>query len=319
MALGFGYNAWIGAGTESVFGTPVTRAQFIEVNSETLGAEDDVVKGNSVYNSAYDVDNYRQGRKKVGGGLVYDLRREGSEMILENAMGTVAFAALGAGGTSYQRTYTIPDVIGTSLSIEVNRDAASFIYHGVMVNEFTISGDNEGIVQMSIDGVIAEDEGTVSPSTPTFSTSKYWMFQDVAVSLAGGTRSIIDWKVSVNHNLTDDRYFQGSRYIGMPKRAGKLEVSGELTLEFDGTTDWNNFQSAGTQALAIALTGDTMDGTVKQGFTVNCPIIRFTKAVPNVSDSGRIMYTIPFEAFADGTIKPMNIVTVNSIGTANGY
>jgi len=319
MSLGFGFNSWAGAGTENVYGTPVTRAQFLKINSETLGAEDDVVKGNDVYNAAYDVSNFRQGRKIVGGDLACDLRREGAEMLLLNAMGTVAFASLGAAGTSHQRTYTVPDSIGTALTLEINRDAAAFLYHGAMINEFTISADNEGIVQLSLDDIIAEDEGTVAASTPTFSTSSYWMFQDAAVSLASGTRAVIDWKVRVNQNLTDDRYFQGSRYIGQPKRAGKMEVDGELTMEFDGTTDWNNFQSAGTQALAIALTGDTMDGTVKQSLTVNCPIVRFKKGVPSTNDAGRYIYTIPFEAFASGTTKPINIVTVNSVGTTNGY
>jgi len=318
MSLGFGYNAWAGVGTETTYGTPTARQQFVEINSEGMAAADDVVTGNSVYNSAYDIDNIRQGRKVVAGNFSFDLRREGAELLLKYAMGTVAFGTLGVGGTCIQRTYTIPDTLGTSLCLEINRDAASFLYDGVKINEFTINGDNQGIVTVDM-SVIAEDEGTIAVSTPSFSTSKYWMFQDAGLTYGGTTKCIRDWKITVNQNLTTDRYCWGSRFTKEPQRAGKLEVTGEMTVEFDGTSDWNQFQSMGTGALAATYTGDTLDGTVKESFVVTCPKTRFAGGVPQVGDSGMIMATIPFVAYSDGTVKPANIVMVNSVLSGTNY
>ena len=319
MSLGFGYNAWLGVGTEATYGTPQDRLQFIEINSDGLASQDDVVTGNSVYNSATDIDNIRQGRKMVSGNFSFDLRREGAEVLLKYAMGTVSLETTGENGTAISRTYTIPDALGTSLCLEINRDAASFLYHGVKVNEFSINGDNEGIVTVDM-SVIAEDEGTVSVSSPDFSTSDYWMFQDAALTFKGTAKNIIDWKITVNQNLSDDRYFWGNRYIAQPQRAGRMEVTGEMSVEFDGSDDWDTFQSMGTGALVATYTGDELDGTAtKQSLIVTCPKVRFSGGVPQVGDSGRITATIPFVAYADGTTKPVNIVMVNSTGSTAGY
>jgi len=314
MAYGFGYGAWAGIGTEATYGTPQDRLQFLEVNSFDLKADDDVVVGNSVYNSAVDVDNLRQGKKMVSGPMEFDLRRQGHELFMKYAMGTVAIGTTGAAGTAIQRTWTIPDVLGTSLCVEGCRDLLTHLYHGVKINSFTINGQSDGPITISAD-CIAEDEGTCAASSASFSTSKYWMIQDAAVSLFGTAKNVRDWSVTVNQNLTADRFHSGSRYLKEPQRAGRIEVSGQLTLEFDGTNEWQQFQSMGTGALAITLTGDAIDGTLTEAYTINCPKIKLNAGAPPISDSGLITYSMPFTAYADGATKPINIVSVSSLGT----
>lgn len=315
MGIGFGYKAWMGVGTETTYGTPLAPLQHIEINSESLAAEDDVVYGNSTYNVAQDVDNIAQGRKKVGGSFSFDMRRQGNEVLLKYAMGTLGTATLGAGGTAIERTYTIPDTLGTSLCLYVDRDAATFCYEGVKINTFTINGNNEGIVTCDMD-VIAENEGTATgTSSPTLSTTGYWMFQNAGMTYGGTTQNVRDFKITVNQNLTDDRYHWGSRFLKEPQRAGRIEVTGEFTIEFTGSTEWYNFNSMGTGALVATYTGATLDGTVAEKLTITCPKVRYTGGVPAVADSGLITQTIPFVAYADGTIKPINIVEVSSLGT----
>jgi len=319
MAQGYGYDAWVGMGTEATYGTPQDRLQFLEVNSVDIAAQDDVVEGNSIYNVAMDIDNIAQGRKKVAGNMSFDLRKQGNELFFKYAMGTLGTATLGAGGTAVERTWTIPNALGTSLCLEVDRGAANFLYHGVKVNEFTINGNNEGIATVDA-SFIAEDEGTVSTSTPSFSTSDYWQFSNAAFTYGGVTKNVRDFKITVNQNLTDDRYHWGSRMTREPLRAGRLSTSGEFTVEFDGTVEWNNFQSMGTGALVATYTGDVLDGTVAEKFIITCPKVRYSGGTPPVSDSGMILQTIPFVAYGDGTVMPINIVTVSSIGTnTNNY
>lgn len=314
MALGFGYNAWLGFGTESTYGTPVTRVSFLEINNESLAAEDDVVDGNSTYSLTKDKDNYIQGRKKVGGGIEFDLRNQGAETLLKAALGTHSYIAAGtdaADGTTH--TFGIADALPTGLTMEVNRDVCSFVYHGCKINELTLNGDNEGIVKASAT-IIAEDEGTATASTPTFSTSDYYKFSQCVISLASGTRNAKGFSITLNNNLTDDRFHLGSRYIKEPQRAGRVEVSGEIELEFDGTTDWTMFNSAGTGAFTATYTGDVITGTITNNMVITCPYIRFTKATPNVSDSGPISLTLPFQGYSDGSttaLRPLNITLTN--------
>lgn len=318
MANGFGFNAWGALGTEAVYGTPQARLQFLELNSFDPGVDDDVVAGNSVYNSAIDIDNIRQGRKKVAPSFSIDLRREGIELLMKYAIGTVAFTTVGAGGTVASRNYTIPDSLGTSLCMEVNADAAAFLMHGLKINEVTFNGDNEGILTADV-SAIAEDIGTVSPSTPSFSTSQYWMFQDAGLIFGGTAKNIRSWNLTLSQNLTDDRFHWGSRYINEPLRAGRMEITGEMEIEFTGSSEYNTFQTMGTGAMVATYTGATLDGTVAEKLQFDLPIVRFSGGVPSVSDSGPITVTIPFVAYANGTIKPLNVTLVNSVGTSTGY
>jgi len=322
MSLGFGYNSWVGVGTEATYGTPVTRTNFLEINSESLTAEDDVVKSNSVYWLTDDVDNYCQGRKKIGGGIEFDVRVQGAESILKSAFGTHSYIANGTsvdGGTLH--TFGIADAVGSPLTMEVNRDVASFVYHGCKINSLTLNGGNEGMLTASAD-IIGEDEGTTAVSTPSFSTSKYWCFSQCALTIDSGTRSVTGFNVTLNNNLTDDRYHLGSRFMKEPQRAGRVSVTGDITVEFDGTTDWSTFNSAGTAALVAKYTGDTLTGTIANYLQVTIPYMRFTGMPINVSDSGRIMYTIPFEGLSDGTgvdSRPLKIELSNLTNGTDVY
>jgi hypothetical protein len=311
MAIGFGYNAWLGHGSEATYGTPVTRVGFLEINSESLAAEDDVVDGNSTFSLTKDKDNFTQGRKKVGGDIEIDVRQQGFESILKHSFGTHSYTAIGtiaAHGTEH--TFGMADTLPTGLTLEVNRDVCSFVYHGCKINQLTINGDNEGILKATA-SIIAEDEGTATASTPTFSTSSYYKFSQCVLNVASGTRNARSFNVTLNNNLTDDRFHLGSRYIKEPQRAGRVEVSGEIEMEFDGTTDWSMFNTAGTAAFTATYTGDTLSGTIANSLAISCPYIRFTKATPSVGDSGMITLTVPFQGYSDGSttaLRPMNVV-----------
>lgn len=318
MALGFGYNSWLGFGTESTYGTPVTRTKFLEINSETLAAEDDVVDGNSTFSLTKDKDNFTQGRKPVGGGIEFDVRQQGAETLFKYALGTHSYTAVGTDasyGTSH--VFGMADTLPTGMTFEVNRDVCSFVYEGCKINELTVNGDNEGILTASAT-IIAENEGTATASTPTFSTSSYYKFSQCVLQVASGTRNARTFSVTLNNNLTDDRFHLGSRYIKEPQRAGRPEVTGEIEMEFDGTADWTTFNSAGTAAFEAKYTGDQIIGTVYNTLTLSCPYIRFTKATPNVSDSGMITVTMPFTAYSDGTTPTTRPLYVTMVNTTNG-
>jgi hypothetical protein len=314
MSLGFGYQGWVGIGSESVYGTPVTSAKYLEFNTESIAVADDVVEGNSVYSLTKDADNFCQGQKKVGGAIEFDVRVQGFESILNHAFGTVTTVENGTASLhGSTHTYGIADTTPTGLTLEINRDVCAFQYHGAKINTLSFKGDNAGILTASVD-FIAEDEGTKVATTPTFSTSKYFNFSQCALTIASGTRNVEGFNVNLNNNLTDDRFMLGGRYIKEPQRAGRVTVDGDVTLEFDGTTDWTTFQSAGTGALVATYTGDLIQGTIYNYLKITCPYVRF-KGVPiNIGDTGRIRVTIPFEGYSQGSttaLRPMKIELSN--------
>ena len=309
MALGFGYNAWAGMAAEGTYGTPAgTITDFVEINSETMVQADDVMEGNSVYRSEKDVDNYKQGRKTVAGNITMDLRYEGAEKYFEQAMGTVTSAAIN-GTLAYTHTYSLADALLTGFTLEIDRDVANYVYEGCKINTMTLSNDNAGILQASFD-LIAEDEGTMSATSPNFSTSNYFSFDEAALAYAGTAQPIQNVSLVLNNNLTTDRFQWGSRLLKEPQRAGRIEVSGEFTVEFDSTENWDDFINAGTGSLSVTYTGDTISGTSKYGLLVTLPHVRLIGGTPNVSDSGMLTATVPFTAYADGTAVTSRLMQI---------
>lgn len=315
MALGFGYNSYIGVGTEGTYGTPATRTVFVEHNGETLAQADDVIEGNSVYRSEQDVDNFTQARKTVGGNFTLDVRYEGAEKFVLQAMGTSATTTM-ITGSAYKHIFSLADDLPVGLCLEVDRDVSNFLYHGVKINTMTLSQDNTGILNASFD-VICEDEGTVAATTPSFSTTDYFMFDDAVVAYDGTTQAIKSLSLSLNNSLTTDRYQFGSRLTKEPERSGRIEVTGDMEVEFDGTINWSRFKDAGTGSLSATYTGATISGTAANLFVIKCPHVRLSGGVPNVSDSGMISVTVPFKAYADGTALTSRLMQIEWTNTAS--
>ena len=302
----FGHNSWIGVGVEGTYGTFPTITDFLEINSEGVAQEDDVIYSNSVMLIEQDKDNYKQARKTVGGNIAFDLRQEGAEKIFYHALGTFSTTTMiaDADGTGYKHTFVMNDSLPTGLGVEIDRGAAvSFDYHGGKINTFTLSGDNTGIVNCSCD-MIFEDTGTSSSTTPSFSTSDYWMFHDAGLVYKGTTQPVTAWSVTLDNNLTADRYQWGSRVIKEPQRAGRITVTGEMTVEFDSITNYTKFLDGGVGSMAATYTGATIgtaNGTCTHALVITLPHVRLSGGTPNVSDSGMLTQTIPFVAYGDGT------------------
>ncbi len=318
MAQGFGYEGYVGFGAESTYGTPVTRTVFHHVNKEGLAMDPDAEEGNDTYRFVKSAANIVQGRRKVGGPVELDLRYRGFEKLFKHALGTHEYVAAGtdaADGTQHSMWMT--EALPTGLTFEVGRDVGAFLYHGCKVNGLTLNGDTSGIATIGLD-LICEDEGTAAASTPTFESSAYAMQHQSALSLASGTRPVRGFSIKVDNNLTDDRYWIGSRLIKEPLRAGRASVSGELQMEFDRLDDWQTFQAAGTAALSISYTGAIITGTIADKMQFDLPHIRLTKVNPQVSDSGPILITVPFEAYASGTTQTTVPLRLQMVNITNG-
>ncbi len=309
--VGFGYNTLFTYGTEGTYGTPVTRNMAIEINGESMAVADDVVDGGSVYRSEMDKDNYKQGRKAVAGNIAFDLRYEGAETLLRHAMGTVTDTAM-LGTVAYKHTYYTNDSLPTGITGEIFKDPIAYIYEGAKINSLTISNDNQGIAQVSAD-FIAEDVGTSATATASSpSTTPYFMFQNLVTVYNGSTLPSTNFSITLNNNLKNDRYQHGSRLIKEPQRAGRIEVTGQIDVEFEGTAQWTQFQSAGTGALTATWTGDNISGTANNEFKITCPFVRLlSDCEPAVSDTGLLMATIPFKAYANGTATTNRVMQID--------
>jgi hypothetical protein len=126
---------------------------------------------------------------------------------------------------------------------------------------------------------------------------------------------MVSGNIMINNNLAR-RNFCGSRKTSKPDRGGKVEVTGALTLEFDGTTQYQDFLTATSRALAINFTGATISGTAAYGHNFYLQNTRFTGNDPKVNNEGIIQVELPFKSYENGTdSRELELTLTNALAS----
>jgi len=116
--------------------------------------------------------------------------------------------------------------------------------------------------------------------------------------------------VTVANNHKSDRYFLGAATMSEPIIAGMTEITGTMTVEFDGLTNYNRFVN-GTLATVVArwTAATAIESTFFPYVEVTLDSVRFDGATPAVGGPDVISVELPFKALNDGADQPITIVT----------
>jgi hypothetical protein len=236
-------------------------------------------------------------------------------ILMQSCMGLVTIDT-----TNNKITWGLGDTL-PSLSFFVDRNTSNasntrnyFYYSGVKVNQFTITGEENGIVRLrvSVHGQKEELSTTAQAiTTSNLPVAKFWFSN---VTLDDGTAANVkvrSFEITVNNNLITDRYFNnlldlGSSYsdtspnqmvavlTDLPE--GRREITGRLELWFDSTRWYEKFLSASSVSLKI----DVAASYIKSGVfktTISLPNIVVTGETPNVNGPNPLNFTMNFTAY----------------------
>jgi len=426
MATGLGFNGGLLAfGKESTYGTAVARTNLICINSDGLAVEEESIVSECLHADFNDIDDMYRGNVNASGDIEYEMRYEGSELLIENLLGTkttteqaaividatnnkidftedggaeltatlssstyilgassatsgtlcaeikTALEAAGAGTytVSYSRTTkkmtievstgasafvlkwntgtntlvnaaitlgwvrTADTVSGASavapntiesvfkhsfkrsadtdnlqvgLTMELLMDsnlatAKSRLYEGCLINSMDFSIEAGGKLMASM-AILAEDESlldTETVSALTYTKKSIALAKQGALSYGGSgeTAVVSAFACTIGANLKDDRYGIGSDLRKKPLPNGKMEITGTMTIEFEGKTKYDDFRNNTTKAVAITFTSvDYITGTTPYAITFSFPTTKIMGATPQIADSGLVSVEIPFTA-----------------------
>ncbi len=110
---GLGMNSWIGFGSESSYGTPVTPTEFIEIESETLMKEVARIEAMSILRRGTVDNKIISGQVQVGGDISFPVQFDGWLLLAYQAFGGVANSQpdVTNAPTAYRHRFTIEDVL----------------------------------------------------------------------------------------------------------------------------------------------------------------------------------------------------------------
>jgi hypothetical protein len=312
-------DSYLGLAEETVYGTAVAPARFLELVSESITGSYERIESEG-WRSGQRVlrkDRFEVNPKGAAGDIVLEVQDSNFGLLFKHALGTVALGTAVAGITPI--TATLADLKGKSLSVQTGRVDASgalnvFTYEGGKVASWELSSSVDEIVRLSLTmdfekETIGAGAGAYAAGTPTYSaTSQLFTFVSSTVQIGGTAVPVSEISIKGDNALKVDRYFSGN--AGMKKEPlteGLREITWSATCEFDGTSQVNRVAaSVASGALAQIVT----TFTTPQGgeLTVTIPNARFDEGPANFDGANIISLGLSGKALEDGSVSPVTIL-----------
>jgi len=323
------YDCSVNVGKESTYGTAVAGTVAYEFNSEGFDYAPNRVQGTGLRVNGRVA---RSGRRvttttQAAGSLEIDAQTKGMVRLLEAALGT-GTATLVSGST-YQHNYTLGDT-PPALTVQKSVPRADgtidpYTFAGCMVSSWELTQGNDDIAKMSfefdarsMDTARAFDALTY-PTTPSL-----YHFGQGAVTVGGtvtvppttalatgGTAAsdVRDFSLSVNNNLTTDRFNFGASGLKAKPTVGLREITGSFTAEYSATTYRTAFVADSDLAIVVTLTSSEALSTGTATLQVVLPICRLESAVP-VANNGDLVTVEHSFSVLDGQVAAQPIYVV---------
>lgn len=311
MAIGSGLGSQFGMVAEVTYGTAVVVTRFLEIQEESLKNDVQYLFSRGTKDLVTRSSRYRAYSKGCGGGVKFEVMNKGFGLLFKQLFGGSTIAQVGV-TTEWVQTFT-PDLAagktGVMATMQVGRPSVdgtvrAFTYKGVKSLEFEFSSELDGPLLLDVT-VDAQSEDTAialaAASYPTDPAS--FIFIDGALTIDAVAAYVKAAKVKGKWSLDTDRRFLGAITTKKePIANGELEITGELTLEFESLVEYNKFVNGTLSALVLTWSFGTITGAATPyKLTMTLPKVVYTGETPVVGSSEVLMLTLPFKALYDGT------------------
>ena len=322
MSIRSGLAAQLGAASETTWGTAVTPDHFYEFLSEDINLKVERLesKGLRSNNRVLRTDRWAATQQRIEGKIDLEVPTKGMSLWIKQALGSTTVSTPSGATLARLHRSVLGDPYGLGLTVQVGRpDSAGtvqpFTYAGCKVDQLSLmNGVGDFLkAEMNIVGK-SETTGTglataVYPITGGAASFAYLNWTQGAITIAGSPVGVVtDIKIDINNNIKSDRYFLGAATMSEPIIAAMTEISGSVTVEFDGLTNYNRFVNGTVAALTATWTGATaIESTTYPAVLVNLPNVRFDGDTPNVKGPDVITHDLKFKVLYDGSTGPITI------------
>lgn len=322
MSIRSGLAAQLGAASETTWGTAVTPDHFYEFLSEDINLKVDRLesKGLRVNNRVLRTDRWAATQQRIEGKIDLEVPTKGMSLWLKNALGSTTITTPSGATNARLHRSVLGDPYGLGLTVQVGRPDSSgtvqpFTYAGVKVDQLSLSNSVGDFLKAEINLVGKSETTSTSLATATYPITsgsaayQYLNWTQGAVTIGGSAVGVVtDISVDINNNMKSDRYFLGAATMSEPIIAAMTEISGSMTVEFDGLTNYNRFVNGTIAAVTATWTGSTaIEGSTYPSLLVNLANVRFDGDTPNVKGPDVVMMDLKWKALYDGTNGPIVI------------
>lgn len=318
-----GRDAQVGYAIETSFGVFTAPTGFTEFTEESLSRSEERMESASIRPGQRVLrnDDWDPGRIGVEGGLNVEVPDRGSHDLWRAIVGGAAPVVTQPDSVNapnvYQRVYTLGDLDGISLSLQIGRPGVGgvvhpFSYLGCKVNEWELSASVDEYAQLSytLDG--REESLGEALAAPSYDDSRPLPWHGTTVSVDGGPANVMDASLSGGGGLKTDRYFLGDRLKKEQLEGVELRgLSGELSGEFEDPVAYQRFIDGAIAAVQFNIVGGLIEATYNYGVVIDLPSVRTDGNTPNVGGPDVVEQTLGYKVTDNGVDEPITITVTD--------
>lgn len=316
MAAVQGWGTRVGLGGESVYGTPVSRAAFIEVTSAEINRKSVLAIAETLAgaSTSYEAAHRDRMQTEAGGTIQWVPEYEGQGLVWEHLMGATASTS-GPSGGLYTHTLHLGWTM-TPLTTEVVRGAAvqggttyCEVFDGGMCTSWVFSCSANQRAKLDTTWIHEDSAGSAgSPTSATYTTNRLRVLgHQISVVWNSTTYVCYSIRIGVDRALERD-YGLSSRLTLQPLASRGPVVSIEAEIK---ATDWAliTAQQGATEATA---TVTVTDGTNSMTFTLRK--VAWDEATVSHTTQGKQTVRVRGQALgaSSSSTVGLSLVVVNS-------
>ena len=314
-------------GKESTYGTPATLTDAFEGKADTYQYLKDHIESVGFRAGMETLRSDRRVDINMGGEgtLEIDVLTTGFGFLLQALLGSVSGPTQQASTTAFLTTATSTaadpnDAFTVQIQrVDVSGTLQSFTHHGGVITGWQLSQDVGGLLVCSMDLDFEDVDTSTGDGTPAYAASNTPFDWTMAkASLDSVDTDIVSMSLTADLGLkTDRRFLRQSALKKQPIRTGVPSFTGEITMEWDGQTEYNDFVAGTIIPIVFTWTGANIEGAYDEEIVITCAACQYDgPSEPVVSLSGDTpMLSLPFKVLDNGTDAAM-VITYQSTDTA---
>jgi hypothetical protein len=307
-------DAAVMVGLETTYGTPVTLARAYEGKADAFEREQSRLESIGFRAGTQGLRSDRVITVNMGGAasIELDWMTNGMGLLLGGLLGSKAGPSL-LDTTAYSQVYaTTAAAPADSLTMQILRPTLEtgteeFTYHGAKATGWKISQSVDGLLLLNIDYDFEDSDHTTAAGTPTYIANQTpfdWTQCTVTLDPDGTPEvlDVIDATFEADLMLkTDRRYLRGSALKKEPVRNGIPRYTGEISVDFEDTTRYDEWVAQGVKDIELQWTGANIESTYDYSVTLRMKACNWTGGNPKAEVEATPVQTLPFEALYNGT------------------
>lgn len=325
MPAASGLGSQMGIALETVYGTPVAPARFMEYDSEALALDQtfqDAV-GLKANRTVTPIGRMRATTRQAAGAIPMDVPTKGFGLIPNFMHGLVATVVQQGATPAWLQTHLIgtsqPNKFGT---LQFNKPTSQgvdtpFTYPGSVLTAASFTIETAGILKVNTTwDAMDERTPTTTPAGLALGAATYPTGVTSWVGTIGVTIMMGGVAVAVARSMTlewtqpykTDRFFLGASATKMrPIPNGFATITGSLDCEWFDATAYGYFRAGAPIAIDFKFENDVISGAFKEMIQFTIPAAQVRGGSPNVSGPDVLDVTVPFTVGDDGTNAPLTI------------